>query len=237
MKFSIVIPAYNEQEHIGKTIASILAQDADRLSYEIIVADNGSQDETARAAAEAGADLVVSETEKKGPNAARQQGFLASRGEIIAFLDADCRVPHDWLKRIGRAFEDRDLFAISGPYEYGFSGMQKRIDDFYERFFLPRVPGMLKALFRKEAGILIGGNFAARRSAIERIGGIPYVPFWGDDATVAMRIARSVGKVAFDPSLRIESSPRRFLKKRFGFVRLPLRYARAFLHVYFTDRP
>jgi glycosyltransferase involved in cell wall biosynthesis len=236
MRFSIVIPAYNEQEHISATIASILAQDTDRSSYEIIVADNGSQDETARAAREAGADLVVSETEKKGPNAARQRGFIASRGSIIAFLDADCRVPRDWLERIGRAFDDPGLCAISGPYEYGFSGMQKKIDDVYERFFLPRVPGLLKAVFRKKAGVIIGGNFAARRNALERIGGIPYVPFWGDDATIAMRISRTVGTVLFDPDLRIKSSPRRFQKERLGFVRLPLRYARAFLRAYFADK-
>jgi len=117
MKFSIVIPAFNETEYIVCSVNALKRQDIERSDFEIIVIDNNSSDETFAAALEAGADKVVKEI-KKGTNAARQRGYLESQGEIIAFLDADSEPPPDWLRKIETNLSEPGVAAVSGPFDY-----------------------------------------------------------------------------------------------------------------------
>jgi glycosyltransferase involved in cell wall biosynthesis len=112
MKFSVVIPAYNEAEGIAAAVKALLVQTMPKNDFEIIVADNNSQDNTAQIAAAAGADLVIKES-KQGSNMARQAGLDKSRGEIIAFLDADSLPPADWLSRIDQDLANGKFAAVS----------------------------------------------------------------------------------------------------------------------------
>jgi glycosyltransferase involved in cell wall biosynthesis len=85
----VIIPAYNRAAEIGVAIASVLEQSF--TDFELIVVDDLSTDGTV-AAVEAIADprlRLVRRQYNGGPGAARNSGVLASRGEIIAFLDSD----------------------------------------------------------------------------------------------------------------------------------------------------
>src|SRR3989344_5171320 len=108
MKFSIVIPAFNEEASIGVAIQSLLNQKIGRKDYEIIVVDNNSTDKTSAVAKAAGADKVLKE-KHPGPNYARQKGYSESNGSIVAFLDADSLVPKDWLLRIEKDFKNKGV--------------------------------------------------------------------------------------------------------------------------------
>lgn len=231
IKFSIVVPAYNEEAGIGRAVKSLLHLDYPREQYEIIVIDNNSVDKTSLAAKEAGADKVFLET-NKGTNLARERGRKEARGEIIAFLDGDSEAYPDWLKKIEKDLSLPGVVAVSGPYDYGFKGSRKKLDDLYQAHILPRVPKILQFLFRRKAGVLIGGNFAGMATAFEKIGGLPPLRFWGDDVAIAMLISRHVGKVLFDPQLRIKSSARRFETE--GFFSLFFRYVWTYLKIYFS---
>jgi len=231
MKYSIIIPAHNEAEHIIKAINALKAQNIPRQDFEIIVVDNISTDNTYELALKAGADIVVKEN-KKGANIARQTGFENSKGEIAAFLDADCLPPNDWLQKIEKDLSQKNIAAVSGPYDYGFKGIYKIIDHIYTMHIAPPATRILELIFRKKAGIIIGGNFAAKRQTIEAIGGLPPLTFWGDDSTIAMLISRKVGKVLFDLDLIIKSSDTRF--QEYGFFRLGFRYMREYLKAYFN---
>lgn len=231
IKFSIVIPAYNEEEGIGRAVKSLLRLDYPRDQYEIIVVDNNSADKTSFAAKTAGADKVVLET-GKGTNFAREKGRKEANGEIIAFLDADSEAYPDWLHKIETSLSLPGVVAVSGPYDHGFEGLRKKLDDIYQIHILPRVPKILYFLFRRKAGVLIGGNFAGLATAFEKIGGLPPLRFWGDDVAIAMLISRRVGKVLFDPYFRVKSSARRFETE--GFFSLFLRYAWTYLKIYFS---
>ncbi|HTX86680.1 MAG TPA: glycosyltransferase [Candidatus Nanoarchaeia archaeon] len=233
MEFSIVIPAYNEAENIGAAIKALLGQTVEKKFFEIIVVDNNSTDDTFASAEQAGADLVIKET-RQGTNMARQAGLSRARGEIIAFLDADCLPPDDWLEKIADDLSDPAIAAISGPFDYGFTGLKKYLNEFYANFILPNVTAVLEFLFRRKSGILIGGNFAARRRAFSAIGGLPDLDFWGDDAAIAMLISRRAGPVRFDPRLVVKSSPRRFA--RTGFLKLALRYQREYFKTFFSEK-
>jgi len=231
MIFSVVIPAFNEEALISSAIESVLRGSYPRHNYEIIVVDNNSTDGTSNAARAAGADHVIIGREQ-GRNMARNCGYRVARGAYVAFLDADSKAPPDWLSRIEKDFAaGTDVVAVSGPYDYGFTGIRRILELWYTQWLLPRVPDVLHFLFRKKAGVVIGGNCAVPRQVLDTVGGLPPLSFWGDDATLAMIVSRRCGKVVFDPYLRVASSPRRYLRD--GFIWLTLRYAYAYLVAYF----
>lgn len=231
MKFSIVIPAYNEAKVIKKTVMSLSKQTVGRKNFEIIVIDNKSADGTSRIAREAGADIVVSQS-LKGTNFARQKGVEVSSGKIVAFLDADCQPSNNWLERIEYNLRQPGVVAVSGPYDYGFIGIKKLVTNIFSKILFPLLPSVLFLIFGHKAGLMIFGNSAICRSAIDKIGGLPPLAFWGDDAATAMLLSRRVGKVVFDTKLIVKSSPRRFDKD--GMFKLQKKYSEAYFKIYFS---
>lgn len=231
MKISVIIPAWNEEAHIATAISALKKQTLSRPDFEIIVVDNNSSDKTTAVATAAGADRVLFEKEQ-GTNMARNCGLHAAQGEILAFLDADCEPPTEWLAHIVKNFENQKIVATSGPYDYGFKGLKKYLDLFYTHFVFLWFPSFLKLIFRKKTGIIIGGNFAVRKSAIAIIGEFPRLRFFGDDTAIATVLSRTVGKVFFDSTLVVKSSPRRLDKR--GAFRTTLIYMYHFFKVYFT---
>lgn len=116
MRFSVIVPAYNEAAYIGRALHALRNQDYDG-KYEIIVVDNNSTDDTAAVAAGFGA-RVVSEPQQ-GVCAARQRGVDCARGEIIVSTDADTTQPPDWLRTIDAGFATSDqVIAVAGPCRY-----------------------------------------------------------------------------------------------------------------------
>lgn len=116
MRFSVVVPAYNEADYLTATIESLLRQDFPGR-YEVIVVDNDSTDGTAAAAAAYGV-RVVSEP-RRGVCAARQRGVEAATGEIIVSTDADTVQPVDWLRTIDERFAaSESVIAVAGPCRY-----------------------------------------------------------------------------------------------------------------------
>jgi glycosyltransferase involved in cell wall biosynthesis len=82
---SVVIPAYNEADRIGETVAAVVA-----LPHvdEVIVVDDGSTDDTAQRADAAGA-TVIRTPENRGKGSALEIGITAAAGDILALIDAD----------------------------------------------------------------------------------------------------------------------------------------------------
>ncbi len=102
---SVVIPAFNERDRIGPTVAAVQAYLAARAGgFEIIVVDDGSRDGTADRAREALADLpgsrVLRLPENRGKGRAVKEGVLAARGRVILFSDADLSTPIAMLDRL-----------------------------------------------------------------------------------------------------------------------------------------
>lgn len=93
-KVSVIVPAYNAEKTLGKCLDSLLAQDYD--NYEIIVVDDGSEDNTKGVAESYGNEKItyVRQT-NAGVSAARNAGIALARGEYIIFCDADdCVSPY-----------------------------------------------------------------------------------------------------------------------------------------------
>jgi glycosyltransferase involved in cell wall biosynthesis len=105
---SVVIPAKNEEAYIANCLASLAALHFPAERYEVIVADNGSTDQTV-SIAESWAVKVANLPEKKSISAVRNGGALQASGDILVFLDADCTVAPDWLLQAERYFDRNDV--------------------------------------------------------------------------------------------------------------------------------
>jgi glycosyltransferase involved in cell wall biosynthesis/MoaA/NifB/PqqE/SkfB family radical SAM enzyme len=118
-RVTVVIPVHNAAESICECITSIELQVL--APYEIIVVDDCSTDETKEKVAQFEVGYLGSD-KQLGAGATRARGAQKAQGDIIAFLDADCRAPKDWLLKIVQEFEgDAELGGVGGRYLHEFS--------------------------------------------------------------------------------------------------------------------
>ena len=119
---SVIIPAYNEEKYIARCIASLQKQRV--MPLEIIVVNNNSIDAT-KAIAQSMGIRVIDET-RPGISYARNAGFNAAKGDILARLDADCIAPPTWIQQISDIYTDTRNHneAISGTGRYYMPRMQ-----------------------------------------------------------------------------------------------------------------
>jgi len=109
---SVIIPAYNEEESIAKTIKSI--SKSDYPNFEIIVVDDGSTDNTLKIAKsfECG-KIRVFHKENGGKGTALNLGIKKARGKIIFTMDADTIVDSQSMKKMVRFFKDSQVMSVT----------------------------------------------------------------------------------------------------------------------------
>ena len=239
MRLSFVIPAYNEENYLPACLESILAQTRELSeAVEIIVVNNASSDRTREVALSYPGVTVVDEM-RKGLPYARQAGFAASSGELIANVDSDSRLTPGWVMQVLDTFAEferkgKTLVALSGPVIYYDLTPSQRVS--VRLFYL--LAFMLYALNRYilRAGSMVqGGNFVLRRDALASIGGFnTSIAFYGEDTDIARRLNR-VGKVVFTFQLKMFSSARRL--KQEGMFTIGMRYTINYLWTTFRKKP
>jgi len=118
--FSIVIPAKNEARDIGQCLESILAQCYD--SYEVIVVDDGSTDETYKIVTHYATmypeKIRISQSNGRGPGFAKNVGSEMAKGDIIFFLDADETINKEFLGYCKDYFTDSWVAGIVIALEF-----------------------------------------------------------------------------------------------------------------------
>ncbi len=109
---SFIIPAWNEERHLARCLASIaeLALPGGVGSIETIVVDNESTDGTAAVAVQRGARICPVPPGRA--SRARNAGARMATGRWLAFVDADCELAPDWLSECSRHFQDADVVAV-----------------------------------------------------------------------------------------------------------------------------
>jgi glycosyltransferase involved in cell wall biosynthesis len=112
----VVIASYNSKPLVFETLESLRHQNRiEPGDYEVILADS-SDDGTHEAVMERFPDVrVVHSDERKFPGAARNMGIAESRGEIVAFIDADAIASPNWLERIRIHHKEPGTAAVGGP--------------------------------------------------------------------------------------------------------------------------
>lgn len=236
MKLSIVIPAYNEESSLVKTLPHTLKRVSEQdHKVEIVLINNASTDRTSEIA-RSFAGVKVVEEPNKGLVRARQAGFVNSTGDLIANVDADSLIPEGWINRVFKEFENNpNLVALSGPYVYyDLSAWLSFIARFYYRV------GLLFTYlsFKKShhGALLQGGNFILSRTALEKIGGYRFdqFDFYGEETDVARRICE-VGEIKFSFKLPMFTSGRRL--KEEGIIKTGITYGINFFWTILFGRP
>lgn len=114
---SVIVPFFNSERHIAACIESLLAQQEMKGSYEILLIDNQSKDNSPSIVARY-PEVTVLEESQPGAYPARNAGIRRARGPLLAFTDADCVVATDWLRSIRHAMEDPTIAILLGHCDY-----------------------------------------------------------------------------------------------------------------------
>jgi glycosyltransferase involved in cell wall biosynthesis len=118
LRISVIACAHNEASYLPACLHSLLAQT--RRPDEILVINNASTDHTGAVARQIPQVRVLDEP-RKGLVVARETGRRAAHGDLLVYVDADCRAPLMWLERVERRFRrdpapDRDQHLLPvGP--------------------------------------------------------------------------------------------------------------------------
>ena len=235
MRLSFVVPAYNEEAYLPSCLESILAQTRELGEpVEIIVVNNASTDRTREVALGYSGVRVVDEPHK-GLTFARQAGFAASTGELIANVDSDSRLTSGWVEKVLATFAaEPKIVSLSGPFIYYDLTPWQRVSVrlFYMLAFVVYV--MNRWVLR--AGSMVqGGNFVLRRDALLKIGGFnTAIAFYGEDTDIARRMSQ-VGEVKFTFRLKMFTSARRL--KHEGILTMAGKYTINYLWTTFRKKP
>ena len=118
---SIIIPAFEEQERLGESVRKILEYiEAEKLSAELIIVDDGSRDKTAEIGEKVCADFpdlqtkVIRYEENRGKGFAVKTGLLASSADIALFSDADLSTPIDELNKLVKPIQTGEFDLTFG---------------------------------------------------------------------------------------------------------------------------
>lgn len=213
---SVIIPAYNSESTISACLNALKEQTV--LPDEIIVVDDGSEDQTAKVAQ--GLALVIGHALSKGASGARNSGAKIARSGILAFIDSDCIAPKDWLKNISMAFSNPQVLAVGGGYS---SGVER---NFWQRFCFEELAFRRRNL-HGEVKTLVGNNFACRKSVFLEVGGFAQEYPVCEDILLSYKISQQ-GKVLWlkDNGVQhhFKNSLKAYIKHQFFFAAQSVRF-------------
>jgi len=200
IRLSVIIPTYNEEKGIARTLRRLSSQTLPREEYEIIVVDGNSKDRTREIAANYADQVVLQKGRAVG--GARNDGVEVARGSIVVHTDADAVPPEDWLERILSLFGD-GVVAVCGPDGPLEASAKYRV-------LYMGINAFSFIAYRLGMVGTRGTNTAVRRDAFLRAGGYTDYPMC-DDVELGFRLQK-LGRVVYDRRLKVLASARRFEK-------------------------
>jgi len=214
---SVIIPAYNEEKHIRKCLESINNLNYPSDLYEIILVDNGSTDKTVEIAKHFTELLFV--CPELNISGLRNYGAKKARGEIYAFIDADCVADADWLNIAVKSMKEDE--CVTGAY------CQISPDPTWvEKTWGLRIPQG-----RREVPHLGAANLIVRAGIFNTVGGFDEKLKTGEDYEFCVRV-KKIAKVILDDRIKVThygnpKTIKEFMKREiwhglgaFGSVRL-----------------
>jgi glycosyltransferase involved in cell wall biosynthesis len=213
---SIITPTFNRANEIKGLIQSIQNQSIDPNYFEMIIADDGSTDET---------EMLINDTKKKlkfdlryftqnnqGPGAARNLGIEKSRGELILFIDSDCEADSQWIETIYHTFQTEPFDACGGPdaSKSDFTPFQKAVDYSLTSFL---TTGGMRGHSQKMLAKFYprSHNMGMTKPLIDKVGGFGNLRH-GQDIELSHRIIKSGANVSFIPEAIVYHRRRTTLK-------------------------
>ena len=214
---TIIIPVLNRADDLRECLDALAAQTYPADRFEIVVVDNGSTDATPTVATDHGARLLREPV--RGPSHARNRAVRATRGELVAFIDSDCRAAPEWLEALARPFRDRPgLGFCGGPIE------PDTLDTSLDRYIAGRHIMDQASCCRQTSfsfPFFMTANAMFSRQALDRVGLFDTTLKTGEDADLCWRVAWAGFDWQYVPEARVRHRHRRdlpaFARQVFGY--------------------
>lgn len=193
-RVSVIVPVLNGADTVGDLLAALSNQSSLSPDVEILVVDNGSQDETCAIVKRF--PVILLQENKRGPGAARNRGLDHATGEVIAYLDADTLPSRRWLSQIAQPFTDPEVNLVGGKtISYKPETGAER---FYARFGIHLTE---YSLSRQRFPFFASRNLAVRRKDALAVGGWAEDMPTAEDMDFCYRLQREIpGKMVFQES-------------------------------------
>ena len=214
---SVVIPVLNCAGEVDSCIAHLRAQDYPEDLFEILVVDNGSEDDTVARLKKCG--VTPLSRPERGRSRALNEGLKHARGSIICSTDISCRAEPRWLTQIVRSFDDPLVGCVAGDIKL-LKTNANLASDFQERsdYMSP-----MKARLRIHPPFLPyadGANASFRRSVFDAIGPFEESFIKAADVEICYRMLfLTEFKIAFNPRAVVwepgEENLKALLKQRY----------------------
>ncbi len=204
---SIIIPVYNQAKYTIECLLSIAACTDAHTTFEVIVADDGSTDETASLLSRAPHLRLI-----KGK---RNVGFLRNcnnaaahaRGEFLLFLNNDTQVTEGWLTALVKTVRETEHCAAAGPkliYPSGHlqeAGATMRQDCTTEMVGLNDDPGLHRYNYARDVDYCSGACLLINAALFRELGGFDeaYAPAYCEDADLCLRTRKAGYRVLYCP--------------------------------------
>lgn len=222
---SIIIPALNEQDNLPACLNSLTNQKT-TIPYEIILVDNNSEDDTFKIAKSFGVKAVKEKV--RGRSHARQTGAVTAKGKYLAYTEADCELPPDWIQSIYDYYKKfPQIIGFSGSYTYKNSTLiMKKLAP----LSLTLSSFLYKLIYGNHT--FRGTNFSIRRDFFLKTGGFNHsaVPF--DDVELGLRAGR-LGPIRFTSNIKVLTSDRRVKNRFFTFC---LEFIKAYSRIFIFNK-
>jgi glycosyltransferase involved in cell wall biosynthesis len=199
VKISVLVPFYQNINHINSCIDAILTQQYPVEHFEVIMVDNNSSDGSTEIVRQFPQIKLVSE-KKQGSYCARNKGLQVAKGSIIAFTDADCSPNDRWLSSIDRAMRNPDTAIVLGKRLYASNSSYLDILGAYENERIKQICA------RNDRFTYYGytNNMAVRRTFFDYCGHFLEIPRGADSLFVRKIVDRfGCGGVCFDDEVCI----------------------------------
>lgn len=194
---SIVVPARDERDTIGRCLEALLAQEGLSLPVELIVVDDGSADGTAdevrSLATREGRSIAVIAGPGTGVSAARNAGAAAARGDLLLFTDADCRPVPGWATALVAAVTRNGVSGATGRQRTDQRALVSRLvqAEYDEKH--ARLAGRTRVTFADTASV------AYRAEAFRAVGGFDESLRNFEDTELAFRLAEAGHRLVVVP--------------------------------------
>jgi glycosyltransferase involved in cell wall biosynthesis len=181
---SVVIPAYNEEKNILRTLLSLTSNKTSR-SVEIIVVNNNSKDNTEALVKATGVTCIL-ET-KQGITAARNAGLAVATGKYILNADADSIYPANWIEEMVAPLSHNNTAITYGRFAFIPTGNTSRFTYFFYEQMADAIRWINK-MFREEAVNVYGFNSGFRRTQGIEVDGFNHPPGANEDGWLAVKL-------------------------------------------------
>ena len=205
---SVVVPTRNRAESLERMLRSLGQVNYPRDRGEVIVVDDGSHDATGKLVETLQAEfpfvLRYVYQAAAGVAAARNRGYHTAKGEVIVFVDDDCLFEPGWLLHLVSGLMQPQVGAVGGPdRELGQASFLARCIDWTVTSFVGTGNVRGGRRFRVARYYPRSFNMAARRQALDKVGGFDLTLPYGEDIDLSYRIRKAGYALACVPAAAV----------------------------------